>query len=359
MFKPNRELLNVNFEGYKLSDAPLSCIQEDLHQSVSVVKLKGNEFSYQRMRAYALHNHLHCDPSHPSSVYWCADDHSIKKVTLERLSVRHETVMKLTPPEMQFPEGASNITMAFLSDTMGVVCMGGNEVAVFCREYQDDHETWDVLKSLVLSGENPVILVTASLGATSKHADMLCAEIKKPAVTGQDSEEGMATYKWIRAYFNSVPVQTKKDLAGMTILGIFKAKSLALYASFQHQSDGETQLLIISETTPLIDEAIPPDNAKSPAAAAGNVEQDISDVDGHQHHGLGYQSEKGYTWTQSEKDVSITFKLALDIKKTDISCVIEPGELVVGLTDGSTLLRGELMHPVDPEASNWTIENNR
>lgn len=76
------------------------------------------------------------------------------------------------------------------------------------------------------------------------------------------------------------------------------------------------------------------------------------------HRGLGYSNGDAYQWSQTESDVVVTFKLDSDVGKRDISCIIEPEELVVGLTDGTTLLRGELVHPVDPQASNWTIEGD-
>ena len=75
-FKPNRDLLNVNFEGYKLSESPLGVVHRELPSVVSTVTLK-DEFSYQHVRAHTLHNHLHFDPHSPTSVYWCSKDGSV------------------------------------------------------------------------------------------------------------------------------------------------------------------------------------------------------------------------------------------------------------------------------------------
>ena len=80
-FKPNRELLNVNFEGYKLSESLLSHVSKDLAEEVQVARLKEEDYSYQHMRAYSLHNHLAVDPYREDAVYWYTADGKIQQGT--------------------------------------------------------------------------------------------------------------------------------------------------------------------------------------------------------------------------------------------------------------------------------------
>ena len=363
-FKPNRELLNVNFHGYKLSENPLSHIQENLPCPTSRVHLRGDDFSYQHVRAYTLHNHLHFDPSSPSSVYWAASDGSIRKATLTGTSVRFETVLRLRT-EMERP---ANVTMEFLGGRVGVVCLGGSEILVFNRTVQNDIEEWDVLKSLVVSEDRPVILVTASLGVTGTHADVLCAEISNSLSPG-DSDVGVAmgvaAYKWVRVHFKVNPMlrpPVRDDIKDMRVVWGLNSKSLALYATFQHHpSSGEAQLLFISETTPLIDTPDPEEG--HPTTATTTTTPSSTSQDEHlfseprQHCGLGYQRDH-HEWTQSETDVVVSFTLDPDVGKRDISCILETNEVVVGLTDGTTLLQGEPTHSIDPEASTWGFQSN-
>ena len=86
-FKPTRELLNANFEGYKLAEDALPSFNKDLSVSINVAKLKDEQFSYQHMRAFSLHNHLVMDPEDDSSVYWYAEDCTIQHARFE-LKVR-------------------------------------------------------------------------------------------------------------------------------------------------------------------------------------------------------------------------------------------------------------------------------
>ena len=80
-FKPDRRLLNVNFEGYKLSESLLSHVSVELADEVQVAKLKDEDYSYQHMRAYSLHNHLAVNPYDDSSVYWYTADGKIQQGT--------------------------------------------------------------------------------------------------------------------------------------------------------------------------------------------------------------------------------------------------------------------------------------
>ena len=80
-FNPNRELLNVNFEGYKLSESLLSHVSKELPEEVQVAKLKEEDYSYQHVRAYSLHNHLAVDPYLEDSVFWYTAEGNIQQGT--------------------------------------------------------------------------------------------------------------------------------------------------------------------------------------------------------------------------------------------------------------------------------------
>lgn len=72
-FVPNRKLLQYNFDGYKLAPKHLSFATKKLSTGVHVVHLK-EQFSYQHVRTFSLHNHLFADPWSQNVVYWCSND---------------------------------------------------------------------------------------------------------------------------------------------------------------------------------------------------------------------------------------------------------------------------------------------
>ena len=81
--------------------------------------------------------------------------------------------------------------------------------------------------------------------------------------------------------------------------------------------------------------------------------------EGEKREGKKSSEEPQYQWSQTEGDVTITVPLPEDVTKSDVHCVIDRRELVVGLSDGTTFLRGRLFAPISPECSTWTIGNHR
>ena len=72
-FVPNRKLLQHDFDGYKLAPKHLGFTSRKLSSGVNVVHLK-EQFSYQHVRAFSLHNNLFDDPWNHNVVYWCGND---------------------------------------------------------------------------------------------------------------------------------------------------------------------------------------------------------------------------------------------------------------------------------------------
>lgn len=82
-FKPTRALLNVNFEGYRLSERPLRSLARALPAAVGTARLRSDQFSYQHVRALSLHNHLATDPFDEARVYWYGEDDKIYSARFE------------------------------------------------------------------------------------------------------------------------------------------------------------------------------------------------------------------------------------------------------------------------------------
>jgi hypothetical protein len=59
--RPNRELLNPKFDGYKLSSDQLAVQSASLPHAVNIVRLRDDVFSYLHVKAFAWTNHLVLD----------------------------------------------------------------------------------------------------------------------------------------------------------------------------------------------------------------------------------------------------------------------------------------------------------
>lgn len=78
-FRPDRDKLNAHFEGYRLGRRTLTCVSQSFAEDVRIARLKGDDFSYQHVRAFTLCNHLTVDPWDGDSVYWCTRNGAISR----------------------------------------------------------------------------------------------------------------------------------------------------------------------------------------------------------------------------------------------------------------------------------------
>ncbi|XP_010776464.1 nudC domain-containing protein 1 [Notothenia coriiceps] len=66
--KVNRELLDPNFESYRLSLDSIPTYNVELDAAVEEVKLKDTQYTLEHMRAFGMYNYLHLDPWYEDSV---------------------------------------------------------------------------------------------------------------------------------------------------------------------------------------------------------------------------------------------------------------------------------------------------
>jgi hypothetical protein len=75
------------------------------------------------------------------------------------------------------------------------------------------------------------------------------------------------------------------------------------------------------------------------------------------HSNLFAKLDKGYDWTQNEKEVSILVPLDESLKSRDINYKLTTRSLLIGLGNGKPLIEGELFAKVRPDDSTWEIED--
>lgn len=71
------------------------------------------------------------------------------------------------------------------------------------------------------------------------------------------------------------------------------------------------------------------------------------------------QSQTEFEWTQTDTDVNVVLPVHGNVSAEDVVCVIGREDLVVGISDGTTLIRGTLYDTVSPDTSTWIIERDR
>lgn len=222
---------------------------------------------------------------------------------------------------------------------------------------------WVVIKSYTLTEHRPVTIATAL--AQGDAIQLLVTELRNTTIPSEhkadvsnttilsEHKADIAKCTWyklkfssnIESFEHSVDV-LRSSIGEIVQVMAFRSKSLPLYAVFQACPSLSTHyLLYMSETTPTISQAV-----QQPSEDKADITDTV------RHFGLGYSK---HNWSQPDADVIVTFDLPSGVTKRDIYCVISRQELVVGLTDGTTLLRGELYAPIHTEGSTWTIAGDK
>jgi len=83
--RPSKDLLDPNFESYKLSLDPLPVYKHSTPVAVDQLKPNDEQFSYQHVKVFGLHNHLVSDPWNSELVYFISKDLQIFQAQLHSL----------------------------------------------------------------------------------------------------------------------------------------------------------------------------------------------------------------------------------------------------------------------------------
>ena len=85
--RPNRDLLDPKFEGYKLSSESLTLSSTNLVSAVNDIQLREELFSFQQMRAFGNLNHLVFDPwidgGKPEVIYFVNENYEVQRATVK------------------------------------------------------------------------------------------------------------------------------------------------------------------------------------------------------------------------------------------------------------------------------------
>lgn len=122
--KVNHDLLDPNFDCYRVSIAPIVTYSQPIDNSVNEIQLRDNEFSYLHVSMASQLNHLYLDPFCCQSVYFVSKLGHIYGTTIQLINGN------LTKPKTVYsiPEYSSGLTtlsfadneLAIISESFGV-----------------------------------------------------------------------------------------------------------------------------------------------------------------------------------------------------------------------------------------------
>ena len=262
-------------------------------------------------------------------------------------------------------QNMSNTSLIFLSHTNSLLydvkCTQG-QILLFDTKNRTGNSTlpslWQVISTIPLLSPN-ITIQTSFLNENHLVLNLMTYQLERTSrhTRGEDDNNTCTcTCTWLNITFAKPLGSENIGEVNQTLFCKFESSTVPLYSEFIGH-----HLMIVSDSKIKITSPQRIEELNEEEMEDVERERQQSDDDIKEYVGLGYgdQSEKKYEWAQTETDVNVSVSLSEDIAKRDIHCIIERDSLVVGLTDGTTYIRGELWNKVDPDVSHWVMEKGR
>uniref|UniRef100_A0A8C5FCR9 NudC domain-containing protein 1 n=1 Tax=Gadus morhua TaxID=8049 RepID=A0A8C5FCR9_GADMO len=333
--KVNRELLDPNFESYRLSLDPIPSYNVELDAAVEEVKLKETQYTLDHVRAFGMYNYLHLDPWYPDSVFFvdCKGRVLNLTVTLDTALGKPKEVFRLSPdggceeplcPSLSLPSAS----WAALSDGTGRLYLLRTS-----QRGENSHLQWEPQFNQQM-GEPFVILHSLAHVQGGVHSlEVLLLRVQKDPQESKGSGFSV-TLEWI-----TVAAQDQGKRYEVRTRRLLTGKSVPHYAALEPQGRG----LMVASEKPFACTHLDGKAVETPADGAPEVGA----------------ADPLYFWQQTAEDVTVSVRMPEGFSKDQVQFRLAGGSLSVGVQGFAPILEGALHAAVDPEASAWVIKDNK
>ncbi|KAJ3609757.1 hypothetical protein NHX12_024268 [Muraenolepis orangiensis] len=335
--KVNRELLDPNFESYRLSLDPIPSYNVELDAAVEEVKLKDSQYTLDHVRAFGMYNYLHLDPWYPDSVFLVDCEGRVLNltVTLDTALGKPKEVFQVTPDgqceEPVCPSlSLTSASWAALSDGTGRLYLlrtsqrGGNS-----------HLKWEPQLDQALGEPFVIVHSLAHIQEGLHRVEVLLLRVQKDPQDAKGSGFSVSL-EWITVGSASTAQDQEKHYE-VTRRRLLTGKSVPHYAALEPRGRG----LMVASDKPFTCTHL--DGEALERAPAEPMEVEATDP--------------VYFWQQTEEDVTVSVRMPEGFTKDRVRFGLTGDRISVGVQGFAPILEGTLHAPVDPEASAWIIKD--
>ncbi|XP_029022760.1 nudC domain-containing protein 1 [Betta splendens] len=337
--KVNRDLLDPNFDSYRLSLDAIPTYNVELDAAVEEVKLKDAQYTLEHMRAFGMYNYLHLDPWYEDTVLFvdCKGRVLCLTVTLDTALGKPREVF-LTSAESSECEGRLCASLSLTSATWAALCDGTGRLYLLRtgRRGAGTDTKWEPLFSED-TGEPFIILHSVSHVQAGVHSvEVLLLRIQKDPEETTGSGYSVCL-EWITVANAAAHGQEKKyEVKKRRLL---RGKSVPHYAAVAPQGKG----LIVASEKPFIFTHVDGRPVEQPDLEPMEVEK----------------TDPIYFWQQTAEDVTVCVRMPEGVTKEEVRFRLTADTISVAVQGFSPLLEGQLFTSVDPEASTWIIKDHK
>ncbi|KAJ0180851.1 hypothetical protein K1T71_002936 [Dendrolimus kikuchii] len=324
--RPDRRLLDHDFEGYKLNLQALPHYTHKLTAPVDRVYPDEIQYSFVHAKLFALHNHLVLDYwDYSFSYYYIDSKQQVRHVSFE--STNHtfqNTIVYDVPAHVERKSGHFNLCLSFPSANLAVVSDGTGYLHIVDTgsRNRSDQNWQTVQSSLVLGEEKYFIIVDAKIQEKDDN-EMLHCLLQS---VEQNDKHFNSVLTWVTFDYDGTSwkqmslrqIQGKGIVHYAAIEPSYSAVYIASDNAFKFTMDSESEIVAPRKEEP---------------------KQII------------------YTWLQTTEDVTITLKLQTNFDKKLLHIAITPFTIKVSYA-GKIFVDGRLCHKVDSELATWNVQED-
>ncbi|KAJ4928396.1 hypothetical protein JOQ06_016188 [Pogonophryne albipinna] len=337
--KVNRELLDPNFESYRLSLDSIPTYNVELDAAVEEVKLKDTQYTLEHMRAFGMYNYLHLDPWYEDSVLFvdCKGRVLSLTVTLDTALGKPREVHSLTSDPSQC-EGRVCASLSLTSATWAALSDGAGTLTLLRTGKRGDGTfmKWEPLFSED-TGEPFSLLHSTSHVQEGVHSmEVLLLRIQKEPQETKGSGF-CVSLEWITVANSAGQGQEKKyEVKKRRVLN---GKTVPHYAAVEPKGKG----LMVASEKPFAFTHVDGLPVQLPDPEPMEVEK----------------TDPIYFWQQTVEDVTVFVRMPEGVTKEEVQFSLTADQIMLGVQGFPPLLEGQLFAPADPEASAWIIKEDK
>lgn len=327
--RPDRRLLDHEFEGYKLNLRALPHYTYNLKESVDKVYPDELQYSFVHAKLFALHNHLILDTWDYSYGYYYIDaKQQVRKICFDSINQTfHCIVVYDIPAHTERKAGHFNLCLTFPSPKLALVSDGTGYMHIIetgiRNKPADQIPLWQTLHSSLILGDDKYFIIVDSRVQEKDNLEIVHCLLQS---VEQNEKQFNSILTW-------VSFQNDKQNWMQTNLRHLQGKGIVHYAAIE---TSYSALYIASD---------------NPFRFTFDSASEITEKPKEESRQIIY------TWLQTTEDITITLKLQENYDKKLFFVSVTPLTIKVSYA-GKIFLDGKLEHKIESEFTTWNVQEN-
>lgn len=325
--RPNRRLLDHEFEGYKLNLQALPHYTHDLVSAVDKLYPDEVQFSFVHAKLFALHNHVVSDDwDYSYNCYYIDKKQQVRLVTFEATNHTFQnTVVYDVPAHVERKSGHFNLSLTFASSNLAVVSDGTGYLHIVetGTRNKPGQSQWQTMHSTSVLGDNKYFIIINSRIQEKDKKETLHCLLQS---VEQNENHFFSVLTWVMFECDGNWKQTS--------LRQVQGKGIVHYAAIETSC---TALYIASDNP-----------FKFTTDSEREIKKPSTDLE---------QRKIIYTWLQTADDITVTLKLQPTYDKNHLQVSVTPWAIKISYAD-KTFVDGKLRYKIDSELTTWNIQEN-